>query len=312
MAWDALTDADVAAGKFWTNTQTQKLKDCLEYLYGQISLSSVVGIPNGSFEVDSDSDGTPDNWTAGVYSGGTKAIETTIRSHGDQGMKFIHPGGAGNGGGWIRTDYITIGTLYRTALVFSYYCSAAGMKVVVEAEWFDEAESSLGTTTLYTSTTNPTSWTTKIIDGITTYSGAYSVKFKFICGYTDTDVAGTVYLDDVRISTVGAPSVMIGHAEVTGTLYAIPNGAETASASEHAMEMPRAGIFRNLYLTADAYTTATMRRNSSDMTLSAVSNNNDTTNSFSVVAGDTISIKLVNSTGTSTALWGVEFFPNVL
>lgn len=161
---------------------------------------------NGSFELDTDSDGTPDGWTAGVYTGGTKSLEATGGIDGTKCMKFTHPGGSGNGGGWMQSDYIPVSALVGNILSFGYYATAAGMKVIVEATFYDYAQSSLGTLTLYSSTSNPTQWALAAITNIMLYStSARWVKIKLIGGYTDTDVAGSVYFDDARIG-LAAPS----------------------------------------------------------------------------------------------------------
>ena len=71
MSYSALTTDETTAGKPGKQSLFRKIKDNFDYLYSLIaSQSAGAGVPNGSFEIDSDSDGVPDNWTRSLYSGG--------------------------------------------------------------------------------------------------------------------------------------------------------------------------------------------------------------------------------------------------
>lgn len=201
MPYTALTADEVDALSPITDDLLGKVKGNFDFLYAsQLAATGNAGIPNGSFESDDDADGTPDNWTAGVYSGGSKSLESSGGIDGVKCMKFTHPGGAGNGGGWIQSDYIAWSMVVGKVLTFAYYATAAGMKIAVELAWYDAAKSAISTTTVYTSTANPTAWTQAAITNLVLPSiSARYVKVKLIGGYTDTNVAGSVYFDDVRI-----------------------------------------------------------------------------------------------------------------
>jgi len=199
MGYEALTAAEIAVKKPVTNALMTKIKDNFAYFYGKTQS----GIPpaNGSFEIDSDSDGLPDNWSTSLYAGGSRGLYTTDPVHGGQALYFTHPGGAGNGGGFAESDYFEVSELITSYLAFTLWATAAGMKVMAGIRQFDKdkvAVSGYEYTYLYTSTSNPTSQTAKFLQFTPAATACYC-KVVLVGGYTDTDVAGTVYFDDVFV-----------------------------------------------------------------------------------------------------------------
>jgi hypothetical protein len=169
-------------------------------------------IPNGNMEIDVGATGIPDFWTddgtsapiygghGDVYPGGSIAFETTSPLAGSQSIKMVHPGGASNGGGLLESDFFPCG--HRTNMVLSWLhkASAAGMKNQVIIYWYDKAQVALGSpsTTVYSSTTNPTTaW--QFARFIEIPSTAKFFTIGLVGGFTDTDVAGTAYFDEVHI-----------------------------------------------------------------------------------------------------------------
>lgn len=202
MAFDALTEAETAAGKPVTQPFLRKIKDNFDHLYGTTGSASSGGVPNGSFEIDSDVNGVPDQWDASAYSGGSVAIDATNAVHGLNCIKMVHPGGAGNGGGTLRSDYIECSAFVRTTIGFIHWATAAGMKNQVLAHYYDKDHVELGSgspATIYSSTANPTSATAFSYREMPP-SGAKYIKIKLVGGYTDTNVAGTAYFDDIWIA----------------------------------------------------------------------------------------------------------------
>ena len=203
MAFDPITQAEIAAGQPVTQALMQKVKDNDDYLYSQVGAgggSGEGGIPNGSFEIDADADGVPDGWTKNLYPAGGGAIETTNPSHGAQAYKFIQQAGPGNGGGYLdMNDYLPCSPVQPLLLEWLHYASVAGMHNLVQIRWFDKVKVYLSTTTVYDSTENPTSWTRKTAFAIPP-TGARYWKLRIIGGYTDTDIAGTAYFDGVGVS----------------------------------------------------------------------------------------------------------------
>lgn len=203
MAWSNITKPSVG-----DPTKKQAFADAviddLTYLKSAVdSLGAKSLIKNGSFEIDADADSIPDNWTRTLYTNGAFAIETSAPIHGAKAIKFTRSSGAGNGGGYIESDYFEVSENRPLALRWQHYCSAAGMKDRVEVFWFTAAKAACATpsTTVYDSTSNPTSWTVQA-GTAGPPSTARFAKVRLTGGYTDTDVAGISYWDDVEIAQV--------------------------------------------------------------------------------------------------------------
>ncbi|MFA5100531.1 MAG: hypothetical protein WC547_06595 [Candidatus Omnitrophota bacterium] len=223
MAYSAITDAQIASGEPITASLMDKIQDNFSYLYGLIGSAGQIGVPNGSFEIDSDADGVPDSWTKNLYAGGTGGIYTTSPAHGAQSFYFTHPGGGGNGGGYLTSDYVECSPNLNHILSFILWSTAAGMKNKVQIQFYTKAKAENGAAVdLYSSTANPTSATVFNYGIKPTASSAY---FKIILhgGVDDTDVAGTTYFDDIRLIghfpdvTAGDVIVASDKAEESGT-----------------------------------------------------------------------------------------------
>ncbi len=106
MPFDPITTAEIAVGNFFKNEVATKIKDNLDYLYGIIGAVESAGVKNGSFEIDSDSDGKPDSWVWEAIGTGVGEISTTAPMHGKYAMKFTS---AGSGGGKLTSDFLPIG-----------------------------------------------------------------------------------------------------------------------------------------------------------------------------------------------------------
>lgn len=193
MAYDPITTTEITVGKATKRSLWQKVKDNFDYLFGQTTPG---GLLNGSFEYDTDSDGIPDNWTRTLYPGGSSGSYTTSPEHGEKSYYFTHPGGAGNGGGYLDSDYIAVSAEQYSAQ-FSIKSSVSGIKNLVQVLYYDKAKVYLSTTDLYNATAPDTA--------AHTYTANYTpsatcrfIKYRLIGGYTDTAVAGTTYFDGLR------------------------------------------------------------------------------------------------------------------
>ena len=196
MPFTAITAAQVAVDAPYTSELGTTIKDDLDYLNSQVAAPTDVS--NGGFEVDSDADGVPDNWTKGLYTGGAGAFNTTTPYEGAQSFQFTHPGGAGNGGGYIESGYLAISEYVSPLVQFALKNSAAGTKVVCRIRYFDKDKNDLSSDEdIYSSTANPTAWTMKTLWGIPPATARY-MKIRLIGGLNDTDVAGTVDFDAVH------------------------------------------------------------------------------------------------------------------
>ena len=100
MGYDAILSTEVDVDSPGKAELFQKIKDNFDYLYSLIG--GPVEVPNGSFEIDTDADGVPDNWTLNLYAGGSAAFDTTTPAHGANAYKFTRASGASNGRGYLE------------------------------------------------------------------------------------------------------------------------------------------------------------------------------------------------------------------
>ncbi len=115
-----------------------------------------LGIFNGSFEVDSDSDDVPDYWTA-TDSGTVISLESSGAHHGGVYLKFTSTSG---GSDYLTSDYYPINAEQRVAVSFSLKVSNASANPQIKVLWYDNAQSLLSTTTVFDGDTNAlsTAW----------------------------------------------------------------------------------------------------------------------------------------------------------
>lgn len=220
MAWDPIDEAELNPG-YPVLKHMRKAWNSLLWLYGQLGTAVADGIQNASFEVDSDGGGVPDGWDWSTYPGGAIAIDTTTPAHGTQAVKITHPGGAGNGGGTLTSDYVVCDQLVQQFVGFIHWASAAGMKNRVQVKYYDKSKVLLSTETLYESTANPSS-ARYYMCGFTPPSNSRYFKLVLSGGVNDTNVAGTAYFDGVRA---------VGIEVFKGQTLSIPAIAENATSS---------------------------------------------------------------------------------
>lgn len=173
------------------------------FLNTEISGVKVVQIPNPSFEVDSDSDGIPDRWTRTLYTGGafSRSNSAGDYAHGAYGIKFTHPSGGGNGGGYLDSeDFFECSEYQRLFISWLHYCSVAGMHDLVEVKFYTGAQVLISTSTIYDSTANPTSWATQSGVVIPPATARYA-KIRITGGKSDVDpgVSAVSHWDNIRI-----------------------------------------------------------------------------------------------------------------
>jgi hypothetical protein len=198
MAFVSIATADIAAGKPVDNDLMTQFKDNFDALNASAAGALYYNIPNGDMEL---TDGTfPANWDATTYPSGTAGIETTSPIGGSQSMKFVHPGGAGNGGGYADSDYIPCGAGSSFKLDFLTSTTAATMKNQVIIRWFTAAKVYISATTIYDSISNPTTATSFSGIGVPP-STARFYKVRLVGGESSVDVAGTTLFDLVTVSS---------------------------------------------------------------------------------------------------------------
>jgi hypothetical protein len=214
VAFNSIPSAWIVSGRFAIQSLWQYIKDNFDYLYTTIGGLSAVDVPNGSFEIDSDSDGVPDRWTISLYPGGARGIYTTAPADGAQALYFTHPGGAGNGGGYADSDYMPVSSVRAESLCWIHWATAAGMKNQVIIRFYDKGKVYLSSTTLYDSTSNPTSATLALSSFLPPASARF-MKVRCVGGESSVNVAGTAYFDGFKLDPSSVLPV-VGYAEGTG------------------------------------------------------------------------------------------------
>jgi hypothetical protein len=199
MSYTAVTKPD--QGDATLKSLVDALIDNDAYLYGVVGASSALA--NGSFENDNDIDGIPDNWTRTLYTGGAFALDTSDHQHGAKSVRFTHPGGVGNGGGYIQNDdAFPVSPNRPVRVLWEMKSSGTGINNRVELYWFkaDLTASTTPSTSLYASSSPPTSWTG--MAGLATPpSDARFAKVRLTGGHNGTDPGSstTTRFDNVQV-----------------------------------------------------------------------------------------------------------------
>ena len=223
MAWDPIEETELTPG-YPVLKHMRQAWNSLKFLYGQIGTLAASGIPNGSFEGDSDGNGQPDNWTLNTYPGGSGSLVTDVPAHGATALKIVHPGGVGNGGGYYESDYCACSQVQKSVLSFIHWATAAGMHNMVQVRFFSKAKVFISTSVLYESSANPTT-PTCFVTSFTPPANARYYKLDLVGGHSDTNVAGTAYFDGVGLAGIEALAarstpITIASASIGGNAWA--------------------------------------------------------------------------------------------
>ena len=160
-------------------------------------------LKNGSFEVDTDGDGTPDNWTLALDTGGTIAVDATSggQLHGDNGLKFT---GTGSGAGTATSDKFSVQTSAAVKVIFAYKSTVSTVTNTLAINWYQYDDSASGVTatdTVYTATSgHPSSFTT-YVRAVAVPSDA--VKGELVItgvGSSGTTKVGPTWFDNIQIT----------------------------------------------------------------------------------------------------------------
>jgi hypothetical protein len=109
---------------------------------------------NGDFELDSNGDGIPDNWTVNELTNATIAIDKVNPSEGLNCVKMLS---GGNGGGTITSPRFNVTTGHGFTVMFDILSSHADTLNTVIANYYDKAGTYIDSRTIYTNgTTNRT------------------------------------------------------------------------------------------------------------------------------------------------------------
>ena len=152
------------------------------------------GMFNGSFEVDSDSDGDPDYWTI-TDSGSVVSLATDTPWHGGQYLKFTNSAASAD---TAVSNFYEISEDKRLLVGFALKASNANAEPTVQVQWFDKSQASVSTSTVFdgTATDAPTSWTDYYNLSVEAPATAAYYKIKIIGNENATQY--TTCFDDVR------------------------------------------------------------------------------------------------------------------
>lgn len=207
MPYNAILSSEIQVKQPLRQELMQKIKDNFDAHEGRLAVAGdASGVPNGSFEIDSDSDGIPDSWSRSLYAGGSAAYETAAPAHGAKSYRFTHPGGAGNGGGYLESDYMEVAAGNNYTMSFLLWASVSEMKNQVVVRYFSAAKAYLSESAVYSSTAN----SLVVMRHFASFmppSNARFIKLRLIGGFTDTNVAGSARFDDIRLGSVHPGSV---------------------------------------------------------------------------------------------------------
>lgn len=230
MSWTTLSKP--AVGDPTTKEFADAVVDNFAYLKSAADSQTASGgsavVLNGSFEVDTDADLTPDSWSLTVYNsgaGGSGAIDTTASSHGGKSFKFVTPGTQG-GGEIINSDYITCTPKRTYTISFQVKVSATGISNKVKLLYYDSALTYISEDTLYSSTTDTTSFLLKS-GSKTPPSTARFMKIKLIGGDTGVATAGSSWFDDVAMKIAESSASMAIELHTSSTTWTCPDNVFT-------------------------------------------------------------------------------------
>ncbi len=233
----------------------QNIKDNLDALNGAIGTQSAADIPNGSFEIDSDVDGKPDNWTIVLYTGGSQSLETSAPAHGAKALKFTHPGGASNGGGYANSDYFPMTKFEQFSVSGILRATNAGIHVRIVVRYYDKGKVELTPASIYDNqTTNPTTYTAYTWQ-VTPPTDAVFIKLELVGGDPDKNQAGDVFFDGFTVGR-SINNMDIQDATISQAKLKTTTGSVSAGVSETNLTLPGGsyGFYPQLYIASGNYT----------------------------------------------------------
>ncbi|MBT9169565.1 MAG: hypothetical protein DDT19_02926 [Syntrophomonadaceae bacterium] len=203
MAFSPITPAEIGVGRPITHGLWDKVRRNFDDHQARLAAVGMgMGqVPNGSFEIDANNDGIPDGWTRHLYPGGSGSLESLHHSaHGTRCFIFTHPGGVGNGGGELISDFIEADPFVRKILHFVLWSSVPGINNVVQIRFFDRARTHFATMNVYQSTSNP-GVPTYFIRVFTPPVHTRFIRIVLIGGFPDVNVAGQTTFDAVSLGS---------------------------------------------------------------------------------------------------------------
>lgn len=180
--------------------------DAIAELQASIGAATSAGLPNASFELDTDTDGEPDGWTATDNAGGSHSINTSESIGGTNAMEFVTT----VGGGWVEmetTEFLKGGNV-GGMLSGWFKTDTASVRIRVQVLEFDTEFSILNTTTFIDETpTNIDEWFL-LSEGRYPVEGPY-YKVKIIIGESGGSIGATVLLDQIEFNPKNTDAIIV-------------------------------------------------------------------------------------------------------
>lgn len=164
-----------------------------------ISSTQLSLVPNYSFDEATDDVDVPDDWTITPYTNGTQTLDSSAGNqiHGAKSLKFTS---AGSGGGFAESAFFPVQEAVPVSVIVAMKSSVTDVRNVIEIIWYDRAQVSLSTSSLYdASTGNPTSWTDQSLTA-TPPSNARYAKIRLTGCHSSDATTGSTWFDNVRAS----------------------------------------------------------------------------------------------------------------
>ena len=163
------------------------------------AITTAIDSFNGSFELDSNGDGTPDGWNTAPVSLGGVAIDSSDSAHGLNSVKFIS---GGTGGGLLTSPAFDVLSGSTLTVNFTYKASDVAVSTRVNVLTFDRAGGFLSSLPAYAeAVANPLVYTT-LAKGVTIDATAVTAKLSILgMDIGGTVVAGTTtHIDNIWLS----------------------------------------------------------------------------------------------------------------
>lgn len=228
MAYTSIASSEIEVGQPVDQELLQKVKDNFDFFNAEfLNRDSMNAVVNGSFE--NASSNTPENWTVTLYTGGAATYQdaTTDVMHGKGALSFTHPGGAGNGGGYVQSDYFPVSTYINGHIVISHLvkCSATSFGYSMPVYFYDKDKNY---TTLVVMSSLATWTANKVYRRVSLVSPPTDSKFArvlLICGGTALTSSGTMTVDNVMIDNMGVVRDVVTYDDST----ALSNGSQAST-----------------------------------------------------------------------------------
>lgn len=207
MGFTAMSATEIAIGKPVDTSFLMQVKNNLDYLNSVIGIAgqNYGAVLNGGFEQDSDGDGIPDQWTITPFTGGTFHLATTATVaeilQGNRTLIITHPGGDGNGGAELLSDYFPIIPLCPILVSAQMAANSSGLVTNAYIKFFTANKSSCtpDQSRIMRITTSSTEAETYYGVGVASDTLARFAQLHLALGSSEATIAGIMRIDNVKI-----------------------------------------------------------------------------------------------------------------